>query len=168
MIRITILLFLPAVPALPTPSPAPDPKPPHIFQALNCMGHNRARVKTFYGSSPADCNHAEIFQTPVTKAAQIITVPPLHPLEAIHCLVKVKIYTATCGRTQENKLPPLSLQEGPRVNFIHTDNALGPIPVAASHGWTTAGRLTSTPPSRSSTPLKSDPDGSHTTGSREG
>ena len=99
MIRVTILLFLPVSSALPTPTPAPDPKPPHIFQALNCMGHNGARVKTFYGTSPADCNHAEIFQTPVTKAAQIITVPPLHPLEAIHCLVKVKIYTATCGNT---------------------------------------------------------------------
>ena len=99
MIRVATLLLLPAVSAIPTPSPAPDPKPPFTFQALNCMGHNRAKVKTFYGSSPADCNHAEIFQTPVNKAAQIITVPQLHPLEAIHCLVKVQIYTATCGNT---------------------------------------------------------------------
>ena len=97
MLAVTILAILPVTSSLPTPTPPPDPAPPHVFPVLNCLGHNGARVNTFYGTLPTDCTHAKIFQEPVTKSAQIITVPPLHPLEAVHCSVEVRIYTATCG-----------------------------------------------------------------------
>ena len=97
MLTVITFAILPVALLLPSPPPDPNPTPPHIFQALNCMGHNGAGVNTFYGTIPGDCTQAKIFQKPVTKSAQIITAPPLHPLETVHCTVTVKIFTATCG-----------------------------------------------------------------------
>ena len=99
----TMLLLLCSVAIIVThpiplvPDPPSQPTPPYIFRGLNCFGKNNAEVTSFYGSAPSDCQHADIFLQPEEKPAQIITVADFHPIQAVHCSVKVKATTASCG-----------------------------------------------------------------------
>ena len=77
--------------------PPDQPQPPYIFKGLNCFGKGNAEVTSFYGSEPSDCQQADIFLPPQEKPAQIITVAEYHPIKAMHCSVKVRATTATCG-----------------------------------------------------------------------
>ena len=56
-------------------------------------------VNSYSGTSPADCNNAKIFTEQRKRPALVVAIARYHPVQLVHCLIEVTIYTATCGAT---------------------------------------------------------------------
>ena len=76
---------------------APEDTEDIVFQVSDCSGvtGDKLNIMSYSGGAPASCQNIKIYEEPTPSPAQIISLPPEHPVKFAHCKVYIKAFTGT-------------------------------------------------------------------------
>ena len=112
------------------------------FTVNDCAGASGKNtvINKFSGTADLNCDKARIFSPPADVLAQVVSVPNHHPLQVTNCVVKIDIFTGTCGTNTV-----LNRRNFQKINKLIFSGIYSPNPQACAEAATTGSLKDSSP-----------------------
>ena len=116
------------------------------FTVNDCAGASGKNtvINKYSGTAELNCEKARIFSPPIDVLAQVVSIPDHHPLQMTNCLVKIDIFTGTCGTNTV-----LNRRNFAKINQLIFSGIYSPTPQACSEALNTGSLTWQTPRSGS-------------------